>query len=105
MTPRFHHWLTAFAALRAAGANAGRVELEELHAVNITSSSTSRATGITICLVLAVQPSEHKKSASKVKILHKVVICRLCLGASQIGRACGVWPCLCSRHAGTNGTL
>ena len=101
--PIFRHWLTAFAALRAAGANAGRVELEQFHAVNITSSSTSWATGITICLVLAVPPSALKNPPPRSRFCSRWSSAAY---VSQIvGRACGVRPCLCALQAGTNGTL
>ena len=66
-----------FAALRAAGANAGQVELDEFYAVNITSSPTSSAPIITIRFELTGPPSELKNSASEVNILLKAVCCRL----------------------------
>ena len=103
MTPLFHHWLTAFAALRAAGANAGRVELEEFYTVNITSSPTSSAPIITFRFELAGPPSEVKNSASEVNIFLKVVCCRIRLAdracsrcsALPLRKACwDQWDCL-----------
>ena len=91
MTPLFHHWLTAFAALRAAGANAGQVELEEFYAVNITSSPTSSAPIITIHFEHAGTPSASRNSASEVNILLKVVCCRLRLADSACSR-CSALP-------------
>jgi hypothetical protein len=96
--PLFHHWLTAFAALRAAGANARRVELEEFYTVNITSSPTSSAPIITIRFELAGPPSESKISASEVNICSRLSCCRLRLA----DRACSRCSALPLREASSD---